>query len=296
MLVFLGYLVILVTVLGGFAYSGGILQMLYQPSEFFIIGGAGLGTFIVGNNSKAIKGSLASLPKLLKGSRYTKALYMELLAMVFLLLTKVRQEGAIAIENDIEDPASSPLFNAYPRLTSDPVLMDFLRDYLRLIISGNMSAFEMEALMDEEIETSEHEHEVSASAINVIGDALPAFGIVAAVMGVINTLASIDRPMSEVGESIAHAMVGTFLGILMAYGFVLPLASLLRQKSAEQIKMLQCIKAILLANLHGYAPRIAVEFGRKNLFSTERPTFSELEEHVRKAKTPAASTESDSAA
>lgn len=296
MLVVLGYLVISITVLGGFAYSGGILQLLYQPSEFFIIGGAGLGTFIVGNNSNAIKGTIVSLPKLFKSSRYTKALYMELLAMVFLLLTKIRQEGAVAIENDIEDPESSTIFNAYPRLIHDLALMNFLRDYLRLVISGNMNAFEMEALMDEEIETSEHEDEISANAINVIGDALPAFGIVAAVMGVINALASIDRPMVEVGESIAHAMVGTFLGILLAYGFVLPLASLLRQKSAEHTKMLQCIKVTLLANLHGYAPRIAVEFGRKTLFSTERPSFSELEEHVRLAKSPASSpnTEPDS--
>lgn len=286
MLVVIGYLVILITVLGGFIYSGGLLQLLYQPSEFFIIGGAGLGTFIVGNNSNAIRGTLSSIPKLFKGSRYTKALYMELLAMIFLLLTKIRQDGAIALENDIEDPESSAIFNTYPRLVHDPVLMNFLRDHLRLVISGNMNAFEMEALMDEEIETSEHEDEIAANALNVIGDALPAFGIVAAVMGVINALASIDRAMVEVGESIAHAMVGTFLGILLAYGFVLPLASLLRQKSAEHTKMLQCVKVTLLANLHGYAPRIAVEFGRKTLFSTERPSFSELEDHVRLAKSP----------
>jgi len=167
--------------------------------------------------------------------------------------------------------------------------MNFVVDYLRLMISGSMNSYEIEALMDEEIETCEHEHEVPANSLNVIGDAFPAFGIVAAVMGVVNALAAADRPAAELGELIAHAMVGTFLGILLAYGFVLPLASVLRQKSAEQIKMLQCIKVTLLSSMNGYAPQIAVEFGRKTLFSSERPTFIELEEHVREAKSSASS-------
>ena len=294
MLVILGYIIVIATVFGGFVLSGGQLSVLFQPTEILIIGGAGVGAFIVGNNGKAIKGILKSFPLLLKSSHYTKELYMDLLAMIFLLLTKGRQGGLVALENDIEDPQNSAVFAAYPRLMDDPILMNFLVDYLRLMISGSMNAFEMEALMDEEIETSEHEHEVSASSLNVMGDALPAFGIVAAVMGVVNALAAADRPASEMGELIAHAMVGTFLGILLAYGFILPLASLLRQKSAEHIKMLQCVKITLLSSLHGYAPQIAVEFGRKTLFSTERPSFVELEEHVRQAKQPAASATADS--
>lgn len=190
----------------------------------------------------------------------------------------------ISLENDIEDPENSTIFSAYPRLMKDKVLLNFVLDYLRLMVSGSMNSFEMEALMDEEIETLEHEHDVPASALNGVGDGLPAFGIVAAVMGVVNALAAADRPAAELGELIAHAMVGTFLGILLAYGFVLPLASLLRQKSSEQIKMLQCIKVTLLSSLNGYAPQIAVEFGRKILFTTERPSFMELEEHVREVK------------
>ncbi|WP_024527735.1 flagellar motor stator protein MotA [Serratia fonticola] len=289
MLVILGYIVIVAAVFGGFVLSGGNLSVLFQPTEILIIGGAGIGAFIVGNNGKAIKGTLKSFPKLLKGSRYTKELYMDLLAMIFLLLAKSRQGGLVALESDIEDPQNSEVFTAYPRLMNDPILMNFLVDYLRLMISGSMNAFEMESLMDEEIETSEHEDEVSASSLNVMGDALPAFGIVAAVMGVVNALAAADRPATEMGELIAHAMVGTFLGILLAYGFILPLASLLRQKSAEHTKMLQCVKITLLSCLHGYAPQIAVEFGRKTLFSTERPSFDELEEHVRQVRQPAVS-------
>lgn len=284
MLVLLGYLVVLLTVFGGFALTGGQLGALYQPTELLIIGGAGVGAFIVGNNGKALKAVLKALPSLLRGSRYNKAIYMDLMAMMFLLLTKSRRGGLMALEKDIEDPANSQIFSAYPRLLADKTLLNFLIDYLRLMVSGNMNAFEIEALMDVEIETLEHEHEVPAHSLNSIGDAFPAFGIVAAVMGVVNALAAADRPAAELGILIAHAMVGTFLGILLAYGFILPLASLLRQKSAEHIKMLQCIKVMLLSSLNGYAPQIAVEFGRKTLFSTERPDFVELEEHVQQVK------------
>ena len=289
MLVILGYLVVLGAVFGGYLIVGGHLGALYQPAELLIIGGAGVGAFIVGNNGKSIKATLKAFPHLLQSSRYTKALYMDLMAMMFLLLTKARQNGMMNLESDIEDPQNSPIFSAYPRLLADASLMNFVVDYLRLMISGSMNSFEIEALMDEEIETCEHEHEVPANSLNVIGDAFPAFGIVAAVMGVVNALAAADRPAAELGELIAHAMVGTFLGILLAYGFVLPLASVLRQKSAEQIKMLQCIKVTLLSSMNGYAPQIAVEFGRKTLFSSERPTFIELEEHVREAKSSASS-------
>jgi len=281
--------VVILTVFGGFVITGGQLGALYQPAELLIIGGAGVGACFVGNNGKSIKATLKAFPHLLQSSRYTKALYMDLMAMMFLLLTKARQNGMMNLESDIEDPQNSPIFSAYPRLLADASLMNFVVDYLRLMISGSMNSYEIEALMDEEIETCEHEHEVPANSLNVIGDAFPAFGIVAAVMGVVNALAAADRPAAELGELIAHAMVGTFLGILLAYGFVLPLASVLRQKSAEQIKMLQCIKVTLLSSMNGYAPQIAVEFGRKTLFSSERPTFIELEEHVREAKSSASS-------
>ena len=290
MLVIIGYIVVFSTVFGGFVLSGGHLASQFHPTELLIIGGAGVGAFIVGNNGKAIKSTLKSFPSLFKGSHYTKELYMDLMAMMFLLLTKGRQQGLVALESDIEDPQNSAIFSAYPRLLADSEIMNFLVDYLRLIISGNMNAFEMEALMDEEIETCEHEHEVPAHSFNAIGDGLPAFGIVAAVMGVVNALAAADRPAAELGELIAHAMVGTFLGILMAYGMVLPLAALLRQKSAEHLKMMECIKTTLLSSLNGYAPQIAVEFGRKTLFSTERPSFAELEGHVREARSSSGTT------
>ncbi|CSQ67671.1 flagellar motor protein MotA [Shigella sonnei] len=174
-------------------------------------------------------------------------------------------------------------------------MLDFIVDYLRLIISGHMNTFEIEALMDEEIETHESEAEVPANSLALVGDSLPAFGIVAAVMGGVHALGSADRPAAELGALIAHAMVGTFLGILLAYGFISPLASVLRQKSAETSKMMQCVKVTLLSNLNGYAPPIAVEFGRKTLYSSERPSFIELEEHVRAVKNPQQQTTTEEA-
>jgi chemotaxis protein MotA len=289
-LVILGYILVVASVLGGYMMVGGHLGALYQPSELLIIGGAGIGAFVVGNNGKSIKATLKAFPLLLRGSKYNKAVYMDLMALLYRLMAKSRQQGMMSLERDIENPKESEIFANYPRILADSKLVDFITDYMRLMISGNMNAFEIEALMDEEIETYEHECDVPAQSLAAVGDSLPAFGIVAAVMGVVHALASADRPAAELGALIAHAMVGTFLGILLAYGFVSPLASVLRQKCAETTKMMQCIKVTLLSSLNGYAPQIAVEFGRKTLYSSERPSFTELEEHVRNAKSPAKQT------
>ncbi|CFQ30487.1 MULTISPECIES: flagellar motor stator protein MotA [Yersinia] len=286
MLVILGYIVVLGAVFGGYMIVGGHLGALYQPAEFLIIGGAGIGAFIAGNNGKAIKATMKAMPRLMRRSKYNKVLYMDLMALLYRLLAKSRQQGMLSLERDIENPRESEIFSNYPRILADKILVEFITDYLRLIVSGNMNAFEIEALMDEEIETHEQECEVPAGSLAMVGDSLPAFGIVAAVMGVVHALASADRPAAELGALIAHAMVGTFLGILLAYGFISPLATLLRQQSAETTKMMQCIKVTLLSSLNGYAPQIAVEFGRKTLYTTERPSFIELEEHVRRVKAP----------
>jgi chemotaxis protein MotA len=285
LLVIIGYIVVCASVFGGFALAGGHLAALFQPIELLMIGGAALGAFLVGNNNKAIKATLAALPSLFKGSRYTKELYMELMSLLFEVLSKVRKEGLMSIEGDIDKPEESPLFSKYPAVLADHHVIEFMTDYLRLMVSGNMDAFQIENLMDNEIETHHHEGAVPAHVIAKVGDGLPAFGIVAAVMGVVHTMESVGIPPSELGMLIAHALVGTFLGILLAYGFVGPLAGLLEQKLEESSKMFQCVKVTLLASLNGYAPALAVEFGRKVLFSTERPTFNELEEHIKKSKT-----------
>ena len=284
MFVIVGYVVVLAAVFGGFAMNGGHLAALWQPLELVMIGGAAAGAFFVGNSPKAVKATLAALPTLLKGSKYTREMYMELMSLLFDVLSKVRKEGLMSIEGDIEAPEQSPVFSKYPAVLADHHVVEFITDYLRLMVSGNMDAFQIENLMDNEIETHHHEGAVPAHCIAKLGDGLPAFGIVAAVMGVVHTMESVGLPPAELGILIAHALVGTFLGILLAYGFIGPLSSLLEQKLEESTKMFQTVKVTLLASLNGYAPALAVEFGRKVLYSTERPTFAELEDHIKKAK------------
>jgi chemotaxis protein MotA len=284
MLVIGGWALVLASVFGGFALAGGHLAALFQPVELLMIGGAAAGAFFVGNSGNAVRATLKALPTVFKGSKYNKTLYMDLLALLFELLAKVRKEGLMSIEGDVENPYESPVFSKYPVIVADHHIVEFITDYLRLMVGGNLNAFEIENLMDNEIETHHSEGEVPVGVIAKLGDAMPAFGIVAAVMGVVHTMESVGIPPQELGILIAHALVGTFLGILLAYGFVGPLSTALEHKLHESTKVFQCIKVTLLASLNGYAPQIAIEFGRKVLFSTDRPTFNELEEDVKQRK------------
>jgi chemotaxis protein MotA len=284
MTVIVGYILILGSVIGGFVMAGGHVGSLVQPLEVLMIGGAALGAFVVANSGKVIKATTGALPSVFKGSKFTKGLYIELLSLLYDILAKVRKEGLMSIESDVESPEQSPIFSKYPIILSDHHAMEFLTDYLRIMVGGNLNAFEIENLMDVEIETHHHEGETPVQAVNRLADGLPAFGIVAAVMGVVHTMESVGLPPAELGKLIAAALVGTFLGILLAYGFVGPLATLLEHKLTESTKMFQCMKVTLLASLNGYAPQVAVEFGRKVLYSTERPSFKELEEEVKNRK------------
>lgn len=284
MLVIVGYVVVMGSVFGGFAMAGGHLGALWQPLELLMIFGGAMGAFCVGNGMVAIKATVKDLPTLFKGAKYSKEAYMELMALLYELLTKVRKEGLMSIEGDVEKPEESPVFSKYPKILGDHHVVEFITDYLRIMVSGNLNAMEIENLMDVELETHHHEAMVSSHVIAKLADGMPAFGIVAAVMGVVHTMESVGMPPAELGMLIAHALVGTFLGILLAYGFVGPLASLLEQKAEEGGKMFQTIKVTLLANLNGYAPAMAVEFGRKALSSGDRPGFAELEEHVKQKR------------
>lgn len=284
MLVTTGYLVVILSVFGGFMLAGGHMGALFQPVELLMIAGGALGAFFVGNSGKAIKATFKALPSIFKGAKYTKITYLELMMLLYEILGKIRKEGLMSIEADVDYPDKSPLFTKYPTISSDQHVMEFITDYLRLMVGGNLNPHEIENLMDGEIETHHQEGEVPVHVISKIGDGLPAFGIVAAVMGVVHTMQSVGIPPAELGKLIAAALVGTFLGILLAYGFIGPLASRLEQRLHESSKLLECIKVTLLANLNGYAPALAVEFGRKVLFSTERPSFTELEAHVKQNK------------
>lgn len=283
----IGIALVLGSVAGGFVLSHGHLMALWQPFELLIIGGAAFGAFVISNPGKVIKAAFGSIGQLLKGSKHDKKSYMELLALMYDLFTKARKEGLMALEGDIDEPENSPIFQKYPKILENHHALDFIADYMRLMVGGNMNPFELENLMDVELETHHHEAGKVPGAITAVSDALPGFGIVAAVLGIVITMASIGGPVEELGHHVAAALVGTFLGILLAYGFVGPMATMLGNMNEEDAKVFECIKVCLLASLNGYAPQIAVEFGRKSLYSQHRPGFQELEDFV-KGKTAAA--------
>ena len=286
MLVIVGWLVILVCVFGVYIAHGGNIMVILKalPFEMITIGGATLGAFVANNQMKVIKATLKGLGECFKGSKYTKARYMELMALLFDILQKARKEGLMAIEKDVEEPHESELFKKYPTVGHDHHVVEFITDYLRMMVSGNLNAHEIESLMDNEIDTHHHEAHAAVAAIQRIAGGLPAFGIVAAVLDVVNTMGSVGQPPAVLGGMIGSALVGTFLGILLAYAFAEPLAGVLEQKVDEGGKELQCIKTTLLASMQGYNPSTAIEFGRKVLYSTERPTFVELESYVKGKK------------
>ncbi|PKY11278.1 flagellar motor stator protein MotA [Acidithiobacillus marinus] len=284
MFLIIGYVIALGAIFGGFMLEGGAIAALIQPYELLMIAGGAFGAFFAATFPRTFKAVIKALPMAFKGSKYNKAIYMELLSLLNELFSKIRQGGLMSIEGDVDDPASSEMFKKYPRILSDHHVMEFLTDYLRLMIGGNLGAFEMENLMDVDIDTHHREMEIPIHALTRTADGMPAFGIVAAVMGVVNTMGSVDKPPSVLGELIAAALVGTFLGILLGYAVLSPLASRMEDRAAESSKIFECIKVALLATMNAYPPQVAVEFGRKVLFSTERPSFQELDNHLRELK------------
>jgi chemotaxis protein MotA len=279
-----GVIILFASVLGGYVMHHGQLGALYQPTELLIIGGGAFGAFFIAHPLPIIKKAFASVLGLLKGSSYNKAKYMELLALMYALFTKIRKDGLIALEADIENPESSPIFGQFPGVTADHHVLDFICDYFRLMVGGSMNAFEIENLMDVEMETHHEDVHKPIGAVQGAADALPAFGIIAAVLGVVITMGAIGGPPEELGRNVGAALVGTMLGILLAYGMVGPIGTALTHRAEEEAKYYTCIKTCIIAYLNGYAPQVAVEFGRKALPSAVRPGFLELEEHVKQKK------------
>lgn len=285
MLVIVGAIIVIVSVLGGFVALGGHIDVLIQPFEFVIICGAALGAFMIGNPKHVIIKSFKSVMLAIKGSPYNKQSYLELLSLLYALFKLGRSKGPLALEQHLENPQESDLFTAYPKIIKNHHAVTFLTDYLRLLTLGTDNAHELESLIDEEIETHHAEQGMVASAIQTVADALPALGIVAAVLGIIHTMGSITEPPEVLGKLIAGALVGTFLGVLLAYGFVAPLATTLKALYDSETKYYLCMKAGLIAYVQGYAPAICVEFARKALMSGVRPTFFEVEEATQNAPT-----------
>ncbi len=280
----IGIVIVLGSVFGGYVLSHGHLAALFQPFELLIIAGGATGAFVIANPPTVIKAVLKGLPALLGGNKYNKQTYLDLLSLMYGLFAKARKEGLMALEADIDEPEQSDIFNNYPKLKKNHHLIDFICDYLRLMVGGNMNAFELQSLMDLELETHHHEAEKPSHAVTTTSDGLPGFGIVAAVMGVVITMGYISEPPEVLGSHVAAALVGTFLGILLAYGLAGPMANAMAEQADEESKLLECAKTCIVATLNGYTPQIAVEFGRKVLYSHVRPGFLELEEHIKGQK------------
>jgi len=282
MFVIIGILVVLGAVIGGYLMEHGNLSVLVQPAEVVIIFGAALGSLIIAAPPKAISMILKSVGKLFSSGGMGKSGYLELLGLLYSIFSKIRKEGLISIEADIENPEKSPLFLKYKAVMSNHHAVGFLCDNLKVIISTNVPPHELDALM--ELETETHHHEALTPAHNIarVADALPGLGIVAAVLGVVLTMGKINEPPEVLGASIGAALVGTFLGVLMCYGFVGPIATNIEAKVREDGISFQIIRIALVSFVGGAAPQMAVEFGRRAIPTSDRPSFNELEETVRK--------------
>ena len=278
MLVIVGAVIVIFSVVGGYALPGGHLAVLFQPFEFLIILGAAAGALITSNTKTILSGLGKSFGRMLKGPKHSKDGYGELLSLLHQLFKLAKSKGNLALEKHIENPEDSNLFEQFPLVQGDHHAMDFLCDYLRLLTMGSENPHELEALMDQDMETHHHEETAVAGALSAMADGLPALGIVAAVLGVIHTMGSITEPPEILGHLIGAALVGTFFGILMSYGFVAPMAAALGNIIEADAKFFQCMKAGMLAHVAGHPPVISVEFARKTLPSDVRPSFAELEE------------------
>jgi len=283
MLVLIGWVVVLACVLGGYVAMGGKLGVLYQPFELVIIGGAGVGAYITANPKHVLKTTGKGFKTALKGPANSKDDYLELLSMMYATFKLAKAKGNLALEQHIENPHDSELFSNFPGFQHNHHAIEFFCDYLRLVTLGTENPHELEALMDEELEVHHLEDEQTATAMQNLGDGFPALGIVAAVLGIIKTMGSITEPPEILGKLIGGALVGTFLGILLAYGFVGPLASAIKMAQEANSKYLTCLKAGILAHVAGNAPAVSVEFARKTRLSSVRPTFAELEEATENA-------------
>jgi chemotaxis protein MotA len=277
----IGVIIVLSSVVGGYILEHGNLSLLFQPVELLIIGGAATGAFFISSTPRVFGLVLKNVVTVLSPKSQSKAKYLELLSLLYQLFSKIRKEGLVSIEADVETPATSPIFQKFPTVLSNHHVINFICDNLKVIVTANVPPYELDNLMDIEIDTHHHQSLIPAHAISKIADGLPALGIVAAVLGVVLTMAKISEPPAVLGESIGAALVGTFLGVLLSYGIVGPIATNLEHQAEENAVPFQVVKVALVAFVGGSAPQMAIEFARRAVPDKERPTFNELESTVR---------------
>jgi chemotaxis protein MotA len=283
MLIIAGFIVVIICVLSGFVLEGGALMALYQPFELLIIGGAAFGSLLVMTPTNTLKDMIRQIMASLSSS-YGKKAYMDLMVMLYEIFNIARREGLVGLESHIEKPHESEVINRYPSFLKHHHAVDFMSDTMRLIITGSVQPHELEALLDVDLETHHEEVDLAPSILSTIADSLPGLGIVAAVLGVVITMSAIGGPAEEIGHKVAAALVGTFLGILLCYGFVGPLARRMSNRNLIDSAYMVCLKQCLLAFCKGFPPSIAVEYGRRSVPSDVRPGFTELEDLCRETR------------
>jgi chemotaxis protein MotA len=281
MFAIIGIVLVFGAVIGGFLMEKGQMAVLLQPAEMLIIAGAAAGTLLVANPIHIIKGIAAGLLGVLKGSPFPKTRYLSTLKMMYQFLNKVRKEGLLSIENDVEKPKESSIFKNYPEFLNDHHARDFVCDTLRTAITGGVEPFDMDQMMELDMEVHHNEATMPVNALTTVADALPGLGIVAAVLGVVITMGALGGPPEQIGEKVAAALVGTFLGILLCYGVAGPLSSNMAKTADEQNEYLHVLRVLLLAFLKGSAPMIAMEMGRRAIPSHVRPSFDEMEKNCK---------------
>ena len=281
MLVIVGFVVVIIGVIGGYALHGD-LRLLNQPVEFLIIGGAGIGSFLAANSMYVLKHSISGMLGTLKGPKVNKTAYVELMQLLYELFQFAKREGLIALEPHVENPESSSIFSKYNSFLSNHHAVEFLCDTLKVVLSGGVPAHDLEELMDLDLEALHEEEHRPAAAVGTLADAFPAIGIVAAVLGIIVTMASINQGAETVGKMVAGALVGTFLGVFLSYCFVAPLSKNMDAIQQKEGKYLQCIKAALLAFAKGAPASVAIEYGRRAIDPENRPSFKETEEAIKR--------------
>ncbi len=281
MIALVGMLIVFASVLGGFLMESGKVLVLLQPAEFLTIVGAALGTVIVANPLPVLKGIGAGLMEVVKGSGVTEKRYVDSLKMLFELFTKARKEGMIAIEGDIEEPASSAICSKYPEFLNDHHLTAFVCDTIRMAVTGGIKPFDLDQMMELDLEVHYHTSLLPTAAMAAMADALPGLGIVAAVLGIVVTMGALGGPPTEIGHKVASALVGTFLGVLLCYGVASPLAANMAKIAEEKHAFYMVLRTTMLAFIKGTAPIMAVEIGRRAVPESVRPRFAELEDACR---------------
>lgn len=283
-MVFVGIIVVIGSVLGGFSIAGGHIPALFHVSEIVVICGTALGAVIISTPIPVLKSVFSKLLAIMKPTAIGKAVYLDALKMLFELFQIARREGLVAIEEHIEEPGNSELFKKYPKVMQQHHAIVFLCDSLRLVLMGSVPALDLEMLLDNDIDVHHEEEEMPVMTLQTLSDSLPGIGIVAAVLGIVVTMGAIAGPIEAIGHHVAAALTGTFLGVLLAYGFVAPMAASVTHLNIAQGRFHHFIKASVVAFAKGFPPLVAVEFARRSIFSGERPSFVEMEANCKGQK------------